>query len=532
MVSHLIRLRYRLMWNGFRRSTGAMIGAIFSTLGYLYLIGMAYFAAIGIVMLSPDTISYAQRGAPFILLGAVFVIGWVVGPIVFSSTSPFTDAANFLTFGIPNKQLVPGVVIGGLIAPTGIGTFTLLLTGAVLWGWNLAAILAGIIAAVLGTAICVLLMQVIVGLLTNVISRRAVRDTIQIVLLVPLMLSGFIFLGAIETIQEFWDVLPDIAAWIAYTPAGFLALPVMVAQGQWGMAAVHLIVMLAYVGVLLVAYNAIVNRTTEAAGTVKERQREVTGTGLIGRADTPMKAIWARSLMFWFKDPRYSASLLIIVVLIGIGVVQLVVIDNNEMSFIAKIIPVAVAYLIGFSISADLSYDSTGFSLHVTTGVRGIDDRLGRVFALLTWGLPLLVLLTIGMLYGSQALDELATWLGLGIGVLLTGLAVSSVSSARYIYPAPPPGASPMAQPEGGMGRTMLVQTLGMLAQVLAALPVIVPAVIALVTDSPVWGIVTLMVGVLYGAGLLWAGVKLGGKWYDRALPETYQAIVKVSALY
>src|SRR5699024_732172 len=67
-----------------------------------------------------------------------------------------SDAKNFLTFGIPNKQLVPGVVLGGIIAPTGIGTFTLLLTGAVLWGWNPASILAGIIAAVLGTAICVL----------------------------------------------------------------------------------------------------------------------------------------------------------------------------------------------------------------------------------------------------------------------------------------------------------------------------------------------------------------------------------------
>lgn len=532
MVSHLIRLRYRLMWNGFRRSTGTTIGAIFSTLGYLYLIGMSYFVAITIATVPTAELSYAQRGAPFILFGAVVVIGWVIGPILFSATSPFTNARNFLTFGIPNKQFVPGVVLGGLVAPTGIGTAVILLTGAVLWGWNPAAIVAGMIAAVVGTAICVLLMQVIVGLLTNIISRRAVRDTIQILLMVPLMLAGFIILGAIETLQEFWDLLPTIAAWVAYTPAGFLALPWMVAQGQWGMAALHLVVMLVYVGVLLIAYNAIVNRATESAGTGKESQRETSGLGLIGRADSPMKAVWARTLMFWFKDPRYSATLLIIVVLIGIGVVQLFVIDNDEMGFIAKIIPVAIAYLVGFAISADLSYDSTGFSLHVTTGMRGVDDRLGRVFAVLTWGMPLVLVLVVAMAYGTGSMDELAAWLGLGIGVLLTGLAVSSVVSARYIYPAPPPGASPMAQPEGGMGRTMLIQTLGMLVQVLVALPVIVPGIIALVTGSPVWGIVTLMVGVLYGAGLLWAGVKIGGKWYDRALPETYQAIVKVSALY
>lgn len=532
MVSHLIRLRYLLMWNGFRRSTGAIVGTIFSTLGYLYFIAMGYVAAIVLATVPTHEISYAERGAPFTLLGVILVFGWIVGPIVFSSTSPFTNAKNFLIYGIPNRQFIGGVVIGGLIAPTGIGTFTLLLTGAVLWGWHPAAIIAGIIAAVVGTIICVLLMQVMVGLLTNVIARRAVRDTIQILILIPLMLAGFIVLGAIETIQEFWDLLPDIAAWVAYTPAGFLALPSMVAQGQWAMAALQLVVMLAYIGLLVVAYNAIVNRTTEAAGTGGERQREQSGLGLIGRADTPMKAVWARALLYWLKDPRYSASLLIVVVLIGIGVVQLVVIDNPGIQFVAKIIPVAIAYIIGFAISADLSYDSTGFSLHVTSGVRGVDDRLGRVFALLTWGLPLVLLVTVGMVYSTGSLETLAAWLGLTIGVLLTGLGVSSVVSARYIYPAPPPGASPMAQPEGGMGRTMVIQTLGMLAQLIVAIPVAVPAIVAFVTGNQVWGIVTLMVGVLYGAGLLWAGVKVGAKWFDRAQPETYQAIVKVTALY
>jgi len=89
-----------------------------------------------------------------------------------------------------------------------------------------------------------------------------------------------------------------------------------------------------------------------------------------------------------------------------------------------------------------------------------------------------------------------------------------------------------MAQPEGGMGRTMLVQTLGMLAQIIVALPIIALAIIAVVTGSQIWSIITLMVGVLYGAGILWIAVKMGAKWYDRALPETYQSIVKVAALY
>ena len=532
MVSHLIRLRYRLMWNGFRRSTGSMVGAIFSALGYLYLIGMVYFAAVVLAITPAAEVSYTQRSAPFVLAGVIFFIGWVVGPIVFSASNPFTDPKNFLTFGIPNNQFVPGAVLGGILAPTGIGTFVLLIAGSIIWGGNFAAIIAGLLAAVIGTAMCVLLMQVIVGVLSNVISRRAVRDAIQMLILIPIMLAGFIFLGAIETIQQFWELLPSVAAWVAFTPAGFLALPAFVVQGQWGLAALHLVVMLAYVVALLFAYTLIVNRATTTAGSSQSQQRQQQGLGLLGRADSPMKAIWARSLMYWFKDPRYSTTLLVVVVLVAIGVVQLTVMDNTEIPSFAKLIPVLIAYLTSFSISADLSYDSTGYSLHVTSGVKGIDDRLGRTFALLTWALPVVIALTIGMVIMTNTIQDLAAWLGLSIGVLLSGLAVSAIISARYIYPVPPPGASPMAQPEGGMGRTMVVQTLGMLVQAAIALPVIALTIIAIVLDSQVWGIITLMVGVLYGAGALWVGVKLGAKWYDRAQPETYQSIVKVSALY
>lgn len=78
----------------------------------------------------------------------------------------------------------------------------------------------------------------------------------------------------------------------------------------------------------------------------------------------------------------------------------------------------------------------------------------------------------------------------------------------------------------------MLVQTVGMTAQIALSTPVIVLAIIAILTDSQLWGIATLLVGVLYGLGILWAGVRLGAKWYERSLPETYQSIVKVTALY
>src|SRR5699024_11506834 len=109
-------------------------------------------------------------------------------------------------------------------------------------------------------------------------------------IVIAILLAGVIFLGAIETIQRFWELFPSIAAWVAFTPAGFLARPAFVAQGQWGMAVRHLVVMLAYIVVLLGAYTLIVNRSTAAAGAGQSQQRQQ-GLGLLGRADSPMKAI-------------------------------------------------------------------------------------------------------------------------------------------------------------------------------------------------------------------------------------------------
>ena len=62
----------------------------------------------------------------------------------------------------------------------------------------------------------------------------------------------------------------------------------------------------------------------------------------------------------------------------------------------------------------------------------------------------------------------------------------------------------------------MLVQGLGMLAQIVIVLPVLALAVTALLSDNPLWDWLTLAGGILLGVGLLVAGIRIGGKWLDR----------------
>src|SRR5690625_7513330 len=90
--------------------------------------------------------------------------------------------------------------------------------------------------------------------------------------------------------------------------------------------------MLVYLAALVWAYDAIINRATKAAGTTGERQREQAGLGLIGRATTPMKAIWARTLLYWVKDPRYATSLVVVGVFILFGVLETTVLEIDFLS--------------------------------------------------------------------------------------------------------------------------------------------------------------------------------------------------------
>ncbi len=112
-----------------------------------------------------------------------------------------------------------------------------------------------------------------------------------------------------------------------------------------------------------------------------------------------------------------------------------------------------------------------------------------------------------------------------GRGPLLTGLGLSSVVSARFVYPVPLPGQSPFATPSGSVGVNLLTQLIGFTALVVLVLPEVVLAVVAIVRGSVGLGVVALVVGLVLGSVLLVVGVRLGGRLYDRRAPELLQAV-------
>jgi ABC-2 type transport system permease protein len=128
----------------------------------------------------------------------------------------------------------------------------------------------------------------------------------------------------------------------------------------------------------------------------------------------------------------------------------------------------------------------------------------------------------VGGVWVAGRWDLLALILGFSLGLLLTGLGLSSVVSIAAYYPTPPPGANPFQSPPGATGITMLVQGVTGLALLVLMLPAIVLGVLALVLESHAvlfgWlcAVVSLGLGVVY----LVVGVGRGARIYDRKAPD------------
>jgi len=82
--------------------------------------------------------------------------------------------------------------------------------------------------------------------------------------------------------------------------------------------------------------------------------------------------------------------------------------------------------------------------------------------ACLALALPVVLIFAVGQCFFTGGWAELPGQVGLSLGILFTGLGLSSVVSARYTVAVPLPGDSPFKKPPGNVGQTLAVQFAGM----------------------------------------------------------------------
>ncbi|MES2094647.1 MAG: transporter [Actinomycetota bacterium] len=520
MVTHLLRLRLLVLKNSLLRSTGQLVAVI---IGALYGLGVLFGATIGLVALSGAPVTVARTVV--VLAGSALLLGWIVVPLFTSGIDQTLEPARLVTFPIPLNTLLIGLALGGLVGVPGIVTMLAsLATAGTWWPHPLIALIAAVSAAI-AAATCIVGSRAVFTVSGTFTSGRRFREAAGFLAIIPLVLLGPIIVSLSSGIRTATDVLPGLADSLAWTPLGALwAVPSDVALGRWGVAGLHFLIGVVTFALLVLLWrrSLAVALVTPAHSTVRSRGRGKLGLFGVFPA-TPAGAVAARSLTYWMRDPRYARQLLVVPL---IPVLMFFYSRYGSLELLNAVGPL-VAVLLSLSIFTDLSYEGTAFATQVASGVRGRDDRLGRAAALASFGLPIVILLTIGSVWISGSSAVLPGQLGLSIGIFLSGLGVSSLASAYIIIPVPGPGDNPFkAAPGAGFTSALTTfATWGVLG--VLVMPELVLAVVGAATGTAILGWIGLVVGVGLGTVVLVAGIRLGGAQIDRAAPELLEHLAR-----
>ncbi|WP_166846147.1 hypothetical protein [Isoptericola sp. BMS4] len=535
MAAQLVRLKLTLLANAFRRSVWQTVGLVLASVYGAFVLVLVVLGAVAGSVAAP-----ALTAQLLTLGGALVVLAWWVVPLFAFGVDATLDPQRFVTFAIPRRHLLAGLALAGLVSVPAAVTALAALGVSFTWWRDPVALVAALVGAVLGVALCVVGSRATTTALAPLLDSRRYREVLAVVAVVPLVLVGPAFGWLSGTLADSVDggvqvqvgggsvlgsALAPLVDVVAWTPFGApWSFGPAVHDGAWGLLAARLAVTLATLAVAWTVWDRSLARAlvTPRGGGAAGAGR---GLGWFSRLPaTPTGAVAARCATYWVRDPRYAASIAIVPLLpVVLGVVGVTGEVGGGLLLLAAPL---VAWVLGFGISNDVGYDNTAFALHVATGVPGRADRWGRALPVLVAGLPLVAAFALVGCGVADRWDALPAMLGVSLGTLATSVGISSAVSARLVYPVPKPGESPFKTPQGATVATMAAQFAAMGIDLALSVPVLALALPAILLPAPALGWAALAVGCAVGGVVLVLGVRWGARVLDRRRPELLQQVM------
>ena len=564
MVATLVKLKWRLTLNALTKNVWAIVGTV---IGALYGIGalvMVLTGAVGLgLKVAPDVIMLVLG-----VLGALLVAGWAVVPLLVTGVDSTLDPRAMAAWTAPSRGLALGLLAAGALGIPGCLTAAVCLIPVLTWllAGQFAAALLALLCAPAALATCVLLSRIIVTAAGVSASRRG-REATAIITFVAFMVCTQLpnliprILG--DDPSDFLQRLSGAAKVMGLSPFGWtFSAPGLMATGSVMPALALAIVAWVLPVILFPLWQRVVGKVMTSPGTSHTRMRAyaASSTGSNARQQglpdvlpwarrlgaslpAPAAAVAARSLRYWRTDPRYLVqflSVLILPVVLVLGPAlnssRFAAGDNGQpvdISFALGHAPApllfmapALAVFMGWAIHDDLGLDSTALWSHISAGIRGAHDRLGRVVGAAVWQVPALVVIDLLMVAWTGRWEALPAVTGACLALYGCALAWSCLASVLLPYETLAPGDSPMRSRTSGTAfLAALIQMAAILLLLAVCSPVLGVAVYGVVQGAPVWGWVALVAGVVWCGLLLWGGVVFGGRMLDRRGPQVLATI-------
>ena len=553
MVATLLSLKLRLTIADLKRSTARLIIWIILAVSILPAVILALVGLAASSLVVPG--HQSQAGWITVLAGSILVFCWTVLPLVFFGFDQTLDPARFAQFPLAGKQLAPGLILAGVLGLPGLITALLCLGSSLPWLATPLAALVGVVGGILGFLMSQVCCRIATTALSATLSTRKAKDMtglIGLVLILVLSMSGYAISLAASLLSSSsshlagaWTVLERASGILAFTPLGSpWAIVSAAGQGQWLMTLAYLAITCVYLCLGLWLYSALLNKALVTPAPANSSNvvsgdfiARVASIRMLRAAWTPVAAITARCLRYWRRDPRYLGSIVsmlmmpVIFTVIAFGLKYTAPsagsVADPILGYLSKAMIAFglgfMALMAGYTISADIANDSTAWWIHLVTGVKGWQDRLGRLIAQTVISTPLVVIVAIAVPWIIANPAIIPGALAAMTCLYLISLGVSSVFSALIIYPVTLPGESPLKMKTGMMGAQMLSQMGCLSITTVLALPVCIWAVFA--SGWLAWA--ALCVAVIWGGAAAVAGVILGGRIMDRRGPAILAALEK-----
>ena len=512
MTLLVVRLRLAMWRTAMRRSslhlTSSVVGGVLA-LGIAGVFG----PLIALLALQPPRVA-----AVTVPIFTGLTLMWLVLGIVATGVDNVLDPARFAILPVRAPDLARGLLAAALTGIPAVLLILLSVAQVLAWAGTPQALPAALVAAVLGVLTAILASRAVTALLARVMTTQVGRvvgaAVVAAVTLLPLFINLAVSRGRrVDDLLAF-DARP-IAEGASWFPVGWAwSLPLDVAEGRWGLAAVHGVLALGLVVVLWVVWVRQLERTLTSPLTSSGGQR----IGrcrllplLLGRS--PTATVTARRIRAWYRDSRLIGIALRTAVLPVFFIVQATIVGSPGLAGAGV---VSIAIFAGLTLMNDLAFDGQAWWIHVATGLSGWEDRLGRVLAsVVLFGPPVALTYLAALVLGL--LDHPVPWLAVSVSAFLSALALAIGVGAFLPGTAPRVGGNPFSASSGGAAQGCLIAIISFVGPILLVVPVVGVAVLSAGTG---WEWATVLLGTVYGLALVGYGVVRGGRRLDETAPE------------
>ncbi|MFJ9607071.1 transporter [Kitasatospora sp. NPDC101176] len=518
VVRALVALKLRLLRNGLRRSPGRT--AVYVVGG---VVGLAFAAGIALALALLNG-RFAGSGDAGVMLLGVLTLGWAALPLFLFSSDESADPTRLTMLPLRPGPLLRGSLLAALIGPGPVVSLVLV-TGAALSGADGAASAAAAVVGVPLAVFClVTLSRAVAAGNARMLSSRRGKDFAIFGGLLFALLAQAANVGSQSVFGrpgQHLDLSPlapiaSVLRWIP--PIGAADAARTAGEGRYGLALLQLASAGALLALLLHWWRASLQELMVTAdSSTLEVARGVRGTGgwrLL--PDGRVGAAMQRHLRYAWREPRAKAA-----VFTSIGMTVVICLLSVVQGWPSVYLLAMTGMFLGLQMLNLFGMDGSAFWMVAATLLTPADARdelRGRAYAVLSYAVP--VTLVLGLLLASVTGDwaGLPSAVGLALALLGCGVALGATLSVLAPYTMPADG-NPMRNAAPGQGGLLLVNQFGsMVGVAVLALPVGGYLAWALLSDGPTWPLLPL--GPLYGALVAVLGVRFAARRLLERAPE------------